>query len=150
MNRINIKGEQTNPMSKQPSQKKYSFKRERSCEELAKIRYSSWKSRDFPFSEFPRTEAQRLFTYYLGVKEVTPTPSGNYKVYAGDGNNGSLIIRLLKNRGWWVSTDDINEAHLVWTQNAPELMMKKVPSSEQVRLQQQTAINFTIPDNIAY
>ena len=56
----------------------------------------------------PRTEANRLFAYYLGLKEVTPIPSGNYKVYAGDGNNGQLVIRVLKNRGWWVATEDIN------------------------------------------
>ena len=71
-------------------------------------------------------------------------------MYAGDGNNGQLITRLLKNRGWWVPTDDINEAHLVWTQIPNDLMMKKVPSSEHIKLQQQAVINFAIPDNIAW
>ena len=135
MSKIKIKGEQTTTKTKKPSPKKY-LVRERSFEELAKIRYSSWKSRDFPFTELPRVEANKLFAYYLGIKEVAPIPAGNYKVYAGDGNNGQLIVRLLKNRGWWVPTEDISEAHLVWTQHPPIDMMKKIQSSSMVKLKQ--------------
>jgi hypothetical protein len=64
--------------------------------------------RDFPFSQLSKTEAQRLFSYYLDIKEIMPMATGNYKVYASDGNNGQLIVRLLKQRSWWVSTDNIN------------------------------------------
>ena len=78
---------------------------------------------------------------------MTPIPAGNYKVYAGDGNNGQLIIRLLKNRGWWVPTEDISEAHLVWTQHPPVDMMKKIHSSSMVKLKQEAAVNFSIPNN---
>jgi hypothetical protein len=90
--------------------------KDRSFEQLAKVRYASWKSKEFPFNELPKIEVNRLLAFYQGIKEVVPLSSGHYKVYAGDGNNGQLIVRLLRNRGWWAPTDDINEAHLVWTQ----------------------------------
>ena len=61
--------------------------------------------------------------------------SGKYKVYAGDGNNGQLVIRLLKNRGLWAPTEDINEAHLCWTQLPPKDLMNQVESSDLVKFQ---------------
>jgi hypothetical protein len=110
------------------------------------MRYNTWKSRDFPFLELARAEVSRLFAYYLGLKEVTPLASGNYKVYAGDGNNGQLVVRLLKSRGWWVATEDINEAHLVWTQHPVDLK-RKAPESPAICLLQQSAVSFAIPSN---
>jgi hypothetical protein len=71
---------------------------------------------------------------YLNTREAVPAPSGHYKVYVGDGNNGQLITRLLKNRGWWLPTDDMAEANLIWTQLPHEEQMKRVPSHEQMVL----------------
>lgn len=44
----------------------------------------------------------------MGIREVVPISSGNYKIYVGEGNNGQLIARILRNRGWWIPTEDIN------------------------------------------
>lgn len=39
-----------------------------------------------------------------------------FKFYVGNGNNCNLIKSILKQRFWWVETNDISAAHLVWTQ----------------------------------
>ena len=71
---------------------------------------------------------------------MTPISLGKYKVYAGDGNNGQLVIRLLKSKGW-VATDDINEAHLCWTQLPNREVMKKIEQSESIQLREKAKLN---------
>jgi hypothetical protein len=72
---------------------------------------------------------------YMFTETVAAPTSGYYKVYAGDGNNGQLIVRLLKNRGFWTQTDDINEANIIWTQHPRSEQMKKLTAHEQLQLQ---------------
>ena len=60
--------------------------------------------------------------------------TGYYKVYLGEGNNSQQIGRLLKSKGWWSITEDITEAHLIWTQLPHEDMMRKVKPRSEVKL----------------
>jgi hypothetical protein len=68
----------------------------------------NWKIRDVPITGVTKCEINKLFAFYLFTKEVVTAPSGHYKFYIGEGNNGHLITRILKSRGWWVPTEDIN------------------------------------------
>lgn len=42
--------------------------------------------------------------------------AGLYKVFIGKGNNSGLVRRIMASRIWWKLTDDVDEAHFVWTQ----------------------------------
>lgn len=68
----------------------------------------SWKSRSFPLVTLTKAEAILLFRYHLRILEVVPIVAGYYRVYIGEGNNGQLIGKLLKNRGFWIITSDTN------------------------------------------
>jgi hypothetical protein len=68
-------------------------------------------------------------------------------VYTGDGNNGQLITRLLKNRGYWLPTDDISEANLVWTQLPQEEEMKQLTSHDQMVLSANVKDYLLLSDN---
>lgn len=92
------------------------MKKQSSITSIPKVKYINWKIKELPFNDITKHEVTRLLSMYLNTREAVPAPSGHYKVYVGEGNNGQLITRLLKNRGWWLPTDDMTEANLIWTQ----------------------------------
>lgn len=53
--------------------------------------------------------------------------SQQYKYYVGKGNNSALIKRLMATRGWWCSTDVIEEANFVWTQWKDKNFIQTLP-----------------------
>jgi hypothetical protein len=57
------------------------------------------------------------------------TKSGDrseYYYYVGQGNNNPLVKSIFKKRGWWVETDSIHKAHLVWTQLKIKKLLYKI------------------------
>jgi hypothetical protein len=40
-----------------------------------------------------------------------------FRYYLGEGNNHNLVRSILKKRGWWMETNSVHKAQLVWTQN---------------------------------
>lgn len=45
--------------------------------------------------------------YYVNISDIIPIQSGFYKAYIGNGNNSTLIKKLLKDRGYWIIVDNI-------------------------------------------
>ena len=80
------------------------MKKQSSITSISKIKYLNWKIKELPFTDIAKYEVTRLMAMYLSIKEAVPAASGHYKIYVGEGNNGQLIARLLKNRGWWTTT----------------------------------------------
>lgn len=78
-----------------------------------------------------------------GCKVVTDKGQ-QYKYYVGKGNNSTLIKRLLDNRNWWVSTENILEAHFVWTQWKDKTIVTGLPEGKDVSHMLDTSSNPSI------
>ena len=50
------------------------------------------------------------------VVEPVEEYEGKVKLYVGPGNNSNLIKGVMRRRPWWVLTDKVQDASLVWTQ----------------------------------
>ena len=82
-------------------------------------KWFNWKSTPFPISKIEKPEVNKLFQRYLGLEDVIAPPLGFYRVYVGEGNNSSLILRTLKAKGYWTAVDSVDDnPHFVWTQSS--------------------------------
>ena len=71
----------------------------------------------FPLDRVTNEDFTGLMRGYLGLSTVRPITHGHYRAYVGYGNNCNLIKKILKERGYWVIVDRMeDDPHFVWTQ----------------------------------
>jgi hypothetical protein len=65
-----------------------------------------------------------------GVNVVTPDPPVSFRFFIGRGNNGALVKRILKARGYWTKADSKATANFVWTQWRDKRLLSVLASAD--------------------
>jgi len=52
----------------------------------------------------------------LSQPSTLPLKKDKFLFFVGNGNNKNLIRSIMKKRGWWMETENIDAANFVWSQ----------------------------------
>lgn len=71
----------------------------------------------------------------LGATNIIPRNilDGSYKFFVGNGNNDSLVRKILSNKPGWVKVFAANSANLIWTEVKQTAMFDLIPSLSENR-----------------
>ena len=76
----------------------------------------NWKKEPLTIEKINKEEFLNLLRGYACLNSIQEINIGFYRAYVGNGNNGNIVRQKLKDRGYWMFVDSLDDnPHFVWT-----------------------------------